>query len=369
MAGFARPDSDHDGELPAAPPVVESGWLGGAAPVVFQLLSHKALRLLNAVPDAQPVREQRGAAGVPGIPARFRAPDGVLRRGAPGDEPSSARGLSRDGRGAGTTCAWRTPPRWSVSTHGVAAGRRRLGLQVTSEGTVSSRPAGGCRVAESVTQRTGRAATLTCHNGCGSSSSPVCSRRCSLSAAAELILRLKGVHPWRPGEGIVAHQPGWDVLFSASHPRYSQIRAASRSPWPQATRFTSRTCQHASNHPSARHVRRGEAKRRDLDFRLLADPRVEPQDEETYPWVLQQQFPEYEVVNFGVSDTAPSTLSCSPPRASKRGAPRWRLLAYADFHDERNTFLRNRQKGDRPWNKLGPLVQPYARLDGAGHVR
>jgi hypothetical protein len=46
----------------------------------------------------------------------------------------------------------------------------------------------------------------------------------------------------------------------------------------------------------------------------------------------------------------------------KRGRPDAVVLAYASFHDERNTFLRQRRKYMVPYNSLGPIEQPYARL-------
>jgi hypothetical protein len=88
-------------------------------------------------------------------------------------------------------------------------------------------------------------------------------------------------------------------------------------------------------------------------------------DEETYPWLLQQRFPNHEVVNFGVSGygTVQSLLQFREALGHRR--PAMAVLAYASFHDARNTFLRSRRKETAPWNRLGPLVQPYARL-GAG---
>jgi Aldo/keto reductase family len=50
-------------------------------------------------------------------------------------------------------------------------------------------------------------------------------------------------------------------------------------------------------------------------------------------------------------------------------APAIAVLAYAGLHDERNTFLRTRRKDIAPWNKLGPLVQPYARLNEEGGLQ
>lgn len=91
-------------------------------------------------------------------------------------------------------------------------------------------------------------------------------------------------------------------------------------------------------------------------------------DEDTYPWLLQERLPEYEMVNFGFSGygTIHSLIQFREALAKK--TPEIAVLAYADIHDERNTFLRKRRKSIAPWNKLGPLVQPYARLDSNGKL-
>ncbi len=92
-------------------------------------------------------------------------------------------------------------------------------------------------------------------------------------------------------------------------------------------------------------------------------------DEETYAWLLQKQFPEYQIVNFGVSGygTLQSFLQFQEALA-KDPKPRLAIIAYASFHDQRNTLLRLRSKQIVPWNKLGPIVQPYATLDGEGNL-
>jgi hypothetical protein len=92
-------------------------------------------------------------------------------------------------------------------------------------------------------------------------------------------------------------------------------------------------------------------------------------DDETYPWLLQQRLPEYNVVNFGVSGYGTIHSLLQFRDALKTKTPKVALLTYAGFHDERNTFARSRRKTIVPWNKLGPLVQPYARLDSAGHLQ
>jgi len=73
MAGSPGGFGSWTGKLPAAPPVMESGgW--AARPGGIPALSHKACASLMRSWNAQPVREQRGAAGVPGIPAPLSGP-------------------------------------------------------------------------------------------------------------------------------------------------------------------------------------------------------------------------------------------------------------------------------------------------------
>ena len=92
-------------------------------------------------------------------------------------------------------------------------------------------------------------------------------------------------------------------------------------------------------------------------------------DDETYPWLLQQQLPEYELVNFGVSGYGTLQSFIQFQRAlAERPKPRLVILTYASFHDQRNTLLRLRSKQIVPWNKLGPIAQPYATLAENGHL-
>lgn len=86
-------------------------------------------------------------------------------------------------------------------------------------------------------------------------------------------------------------------------------------------------------------------------------------DEETYPWLLQQMLPDKEVVNFGVGGygTVHSYIQFKAALASRR-KPRLAVLAYGSIHDMRNTAARRQMKTAAPWNKLGPLKVPHARL-------
>jgi hypothetical protein len=87
-------------------------------------------------------------------------------------------------------------------------------------------------------------------------------------------------------------------------------------------------------------------------------------DEETYPWLLQESLPEYDVVNFAVPGYGTTHSLIQLREALAAGvAPKVVVLAYARFHDQRNTFSRIRRKEVAPWNKLGPMLYPCARLE------
>ena len=89
-------------------------------------------------------------------------------------------------------------------------------------------------------------------------------------------------------------------------------------------------------------------------------------DDETFAWQLQTAFPEFEVINYGVNGYGTIHSLIQLREALKTKSPRLVVLIYAGFHDSRNAFTRARRKTLAPYNQLGPLVQPYARLDQTG---
>ena len=93
-------------------------------------------------------------------------------------------------------------------------------------------------------------------------------------------------------------------------------------------------------------------------------------DDESYPWRLQQLLSDYRIVNFGVSGYGTVQSLLQLQRALADGdKPAAIILAYAHFHDVRNTFVRKRRKQVAPWNYLGRLTHPRARFDADGDVR
>ena len=86
-------------------------------------------------------------------------------------------------------------------------------------------------------------------------------------------------------------------------------------------------------------------------------------DEETYPWVLQAQIKNYEVVNFGVSGYGTLQSLIQFREAVKNGkTPAVVVLSYASFHDRRNTLARSWMKTrmtDGPSHYLSDVQLPY----------
>lgn len=85
-------------------------------------------------------------------------------------------------------------------------------------------------------------------------------------------------------------------------------------------------------------------------------------DNETSGWLLQEKMPNYEIVNFGTTGYGTLQSFLQFKQAVKLKKPEKVILFYASFHDERNTFSRNRQKVVRAYRGFGPLIQPFARV-------
>lgn len=93
-------------------------------------------------------------------------------------------------------------------------------------------------------------------------------------------------------------------------------------------------------------------------------------DNETYPWLLQESIPQYEIVNFGVSGYGTVHSLIQLQKALKTmPKPKLVILTYAAFHDSRNSFSPARRRIVSAWNFLGPITQPYASLDKKGRLQ
>jgi hypothetical protein len=91
-------------------------------------------------------------------------------------------------------------------------------------------------------------------------------------------------------------------------------------------------------------------------------------DDESYPWLLQQRFPSLAVRNYGVGGYGTLQSLLQYQRALRESdPPRIAILAYANFHEERNVMspLRSKRLG-RSWRAWGEVNQPYMQWLGEG---
>lgn len=183
-------------------------------------------------------------------------------------------------------------------------------------------------------------------------------------AAAEIILRAKGLMPEQSHRIDIRIHPGGRLI--ARHPRLG---------------FTHVSGSHVVELPSGFRFRftilpNGLRITRPLESYATADTREKIwifgcsftegwslNDDETYPWLLQQRYPRYEVVNFGVGGYGTVHSLLQFREALETTTPKLVVLAFADFHEERNTLARSHREAIRTDNDLGPLQHPYAWLD------
>lgn len=94
-------------------------------------------------------------------------------------------------------------------------------------------------------------------------------------------------------------------------------------------------------------------------------------DAETYPWLLQERFPSFEVVNFGTEGygTIQSLIQLKEALAEGRNPPALLIVAYVSLHDMRNCGFRIWRKGLIPSMDLGEIFLPMASLDHVGNLQ
>lgn len=187
----------------------------------------------------------------------------------------------------------------------------------------------------------------------------------------EIILRLKGFQPWRAGDpALIKVNPGGKLYVKNPTLGFANIPGELTVTLSDGYSFkvTNLPNTHRITHPLSTY---GEAGKKEeiWIFGCSLTYGWSLNDQETFPWLLQERFPEYEVVNFGVDaySTVQSLLQFRQALESGR-LPKMVVLAFASWHDERNIFSRNWQKAIGPYNKLGQLDYPYARLDQNGNL-
>jgi lysophospholipase L1-like esterase len=191
-----------------------------------------------------------------------------------------------------------------------------------------------------------------------------------LAFVSEGVLRLVGVKPWESTKKTTRVEPGGRFFETNAALGYTHIPGAYTVTLADGYSFQ---VTHLPNTLRITHAIEPDDSTRGKDgiwiFGCSFTYGWAINDNQAYAWLLQEEFPDYEVVNFGCSGygTLHSLIQLREALA-KHKPPKAVVLAYASFHDARNTFLRKRRKSVAPWNSLGPLVQPYADFDSDGKL-
>jgi len=190
-----------------------------------------------------------------------------------------------------------------------------------------------------------------------------------LAVCAEVILRYKGARPFQVTNGSTSVVPGGRLFMPHPTLGYTGLPGTyvATMPTGYSYRVTHLPSGLRITHPL--HSYAALQKPEIWIFGCSNTYGLTLNDEETFPWLLQERFPEYEVVNFGMNGYGTTHSAMHFREALKSKTPKVVILAYAGFHDDRNTLSRSRRKRVAPNYRLGgPPVHPNARLEN-GELR
>jgi len=189
-------------------------------------------------------------------------------------------------------------------------------------------------------------------------------------SAGELLARMTGHQPWVVKQLDVKVEPGG--RFYAKHPTlgYTSLPGQFKVTLDDSYVFTTTNLSDSlrATHPLDSYSKQNT----EPQIWIFGDSVTygwSVNDEETFPWLLQKDFPDYEVVNFGFMGygTLHSLIQLREA-FQHRNKPRLVILNYASWQDVRNTFIRGRRKMLAIASSLGPVNQPYAGLTKDGKV-
>jgi hypothetical protein len=190
-------------------------------------------------------------------------------------------------------------------------------------------------------------------------------------AGAELVLRFMGHQPWRTqNNSFFLVEPGGTWVIKHHTLGYTHRPGEFRITFRDGYSFK---VTHLSNTLRVTHPRETSDSGRQKDeiwiFGCSFTHGWSLNDEETYPWLLQNEFPEYEIVNFGVGGYGTLQSLIQFQEALEQKKPKLVIIAYAAFHDQRNVFLRQWRKkiAILPTLRAFPTY-PYARISKDGDL-
>ena len=189
---------------------------------------------------------------------------------------------------------------------------------------------------------------------------------------AEVALRAFGYKPWQPQPLDVSVQPG-GKLFRVD-PVLGYTNLPGQFTMTQATGYTW-TATHGPDtlritEPATSDTR-NDSREEIWIFGCSYTYGWSLNDDETYPWLLQEKLPERRIVNFGVGGYGTiNSLLQFREALKKEKTPTLIIVTYGPFHDARNTRLRKMGKANFSHSQtFGSRWRPYARLTGGSQLR
>jgi hypothetical protein len=189
--------------------------------------------------------------------------------------------------------------------------------------------------------------------------------------AAEVFIRMKGIKPYRIENPDVVVEPGGQFYKKNELLGYSHLPGQFKITIKKELSFqvTNKEDSYRITHPfDQRHFYTDKEKMWIMGCSYTYGWALN--DEDTFPWLLQEKIPEYEIKNYGVCGYGNiHSLIQIKEFLKESPKPKMIIVTYATFHDSRNTFSRARRKAVSHWNFLGPLTQPYASLKEDGQLK
>jgi hypothetical protein len=188
--------------------------------------------------------------------------------------------------------------------------------------------------------------------------------------AAEVVLRIMGRKPWKVNPNNIIVEPGGKLFLKHHTLGYTQRPGEFKITL--ATGYTFTATHDAKGHRITHPISNSNTKKKTKIW-IFGDSMNygwSLNDDEVYPWFLQDRLKEYEITNFGVNGygTLHSYIQFKE-ELEKGKKPKIAIINYGSFHDRRNTLLRERKKLIAgPWNNIGLTAQPYARFDSEGKL-
>lgn len=190
--------------------------------------------------------------------------------------------------------------------------------------------------------------------------------------AAETTLRLRGIRPWYAQDPNLKVEPGGRFYATDSIIGYVPLPGTFKLTY--ANRYVYYRTHTPDGHRLTHPIETYSAKSSKPEIWIFGCSVtygwIYLQDSATYPWMLQERIPNYEVVNFGVGgySTLQSLLQFKEALAKAKVKPKIVVVDYASFHDERNVCSRGWRKAILPFSKLGSVELPHGWLDSDGKL-